>query len=95
MLQTIRKHAIVKGKVQGVGFRAFTQYKASKLGVVGWVRNLDYDQVEIEAQGQADVLEAFFAEVQKGPSASKVEEIKSEDLEIIAEYRGFQIRHSR
>lgn len=92
---TVRKHAVVTGRVQGVGFRAYTQYNASKLGVTGWVRNLGYDKVEIEAQATMDDIEKFFAAVQVGPSASRVDDIKYEDLENSADDRGFMIRHSR
>lgn len=91
----IRKRALVSGRVQGVGFRAYTQYNASKLGISGWVRNVGYDKVEIEAQANQDLMEKFFATVLMGPSASRVDDIKYEDLKINPEDRGFMIRHSR
>ena len=44
-------HVLVRGRVQGVGFRSGTQRRASQLGLVGWVRNLPDDTVEIHAEG--------------------------------------------
>ena len=47
----IRKHILFYGRVQGVGFRYHATYKASLLGLTGWVRNLEDGSVEMEVQG--------------------------------------------
>jgi len=49
--ENVRVHVWVKGRVQGVGFRAFVQQIAYSIGVTGWVRNVGYDTVEAMAEG--------------------------------------------
>ena len=68
-----RIHIWVMGRVQGVGFRAFVMQVGSLLGLVGWVHNLGYDQVEVVAEGSRPVLERFSEVVRTGPRASRVE----------------------
>ena len=51
MSEMIRKHILFYGRVQGVGFRYHATYKASLLGLTGWVRNLEDGSVEMEVQG--------------------------------------------
>ena len=51
MEEIIGLHVVVQGKVQGVGFRAFTEYQATQRGLHGWVRNLQDGTVEVEAEG--------------------------------------------
>lgn len=63
---------IVKGRVQGVGFRFFTYISAKKLGIKGWVRNLDSGEVEAEVQGSPEKIEIFRNFLRKGPPFSKV-----------------------
>ena len=48
----VRKHIIFYGRVQDVGFRYFSVYKARLLGLAGWVKNLDDGSVEMEVQGK-------------------------------------------
>ena len=59
-----RYHMIVKGKVQGVGFRAFTQQKAAQYELSGYVMNHMDGSVEIEAQGEDSHLNRFISAVQ-------------------------------
>ena len=54
-----RRHFLVKGHVQGIGYRWFVQRTASRLGMTGWVRNLPNGDVETQAQGDEDSLERF------------------------------------
>jgi len=70
------KHIIVKGTVQGVFFRRYTQQKANELKITGWVRNTDDDCVEIFAQGEENNLEAFIDWCRKGPPKADVEDIE-------------------
>ena len=87
----IGRHVIVTGRVQGVGFRAFTQYAATNLDVTGWVRNVGYDQVEIVAEAPANVMEAFLAEVGRGPRYSRVESVKIEELPFTGKFSFFEV----
>jgi acylphosphatase len=58
-------HAIVKGKVQGIGFRAKTKFFADALGLTGYVRNLSDGSVEICAQGSHEKLAILLEQVRK------------------------------
>ncbi len=68
-------HINVKGKVQGVFFRKYTQRKAVELGITGWVRNCDDGSVEITAQGTEKAIEDFLSWCRQGPAAAKVGEL--------------------
>lgn len=59
-------HMIVSGRVQGVGFRYSVQQKAIEFKLTGWVQNRLDGTVEIEVQGDEDIVERFIAQVQKG-----------------------------
>src|SRR5213595_3888362 len=62
-----RLHAVVRGDVQGVGFRYFVQRKAQQLGLRGWVRNNDDGTVELVAEGDRGKLEDLERAVRAGP----------------------------
>jgi len=68
-------HIIVKGRVQGVYFRAYTQKQAIKLNISGFVRNLPDGTVEIVASGHPEDLEKLVAWCHKGPMLAKVSEV--------------------
>jgi acylphosphatase len=71
-------HALVRGRVQGVGFRWFVRERARELGVRGWVRNRADGSVEIEAEGDLASLEQLRLSLSKGPPGAQVSDI--EDL---------------
>jgi acylphosphatase len=95
MIQAI--HAIAEGRVQGVGYRWFVQKTATKLGINGYVRNLPDGTVELEAEGDTQNLDAFIAELKKGPPNAHVQNIKlhRKALQSNAERRftTFEIRY--
>ena len=62
----IQLHIIVSGKVQGVGYRYFSQMKAVQYGVTGWAKNLSDGSVEILAIGTNDELEPFIEDLRVG-----------------------------
>lgn len=66
----------VDGKVQGVGFRAYTKKQAKKLGLDGWVKNKPDGTVEVIAQGKKDELETFVEHLKSGPYFAEVENFK-------------------
>ncbi len=70
-------HLIISGRVQGVGFRYFTQKEAHRLGIVGWVRNTTDGNVEMLSCGDKPSLEEFLSTVTKGPSVSKVSHLQT------------------
>ena len=68
-----RMRAIVKGIVQGVGFRYFTVYQAQRIGgITGYVRNLRDGSVEVVAEGEREKLEQLLAQLRKGPTGAHV-----------------------
>ena len=87
-----RLHVWVKGRVQGVGFRAFTARTAQMLGLRGWVRNVGNDRVEAVAEGPRDALEEFLAAVRVGPRAAIVEEIQEDWETPEGKFSGFNVR---
>ncbi|HTP00502.1 MAG TPA: acylphosphatase [Anaerolineales bacterium] len=89
-----RVHVWVKGRVQGVGFRAHVQYSARQIGVTGWVRNVDYDTVEAVGEGEREKLDRFVEAVKTGPMNSRVDESNVEWQNATGEFRDFQLRRS-
>jgi len=84
-------HIIVKGMVQGVGFRYFVWRQASKLGLSGYARNLYNGDVEIEAEGDRSLLEEFIKEVKVGPRLSDVRDMKIQWGEFQDRFKGFEV----
>lgn len=79
MLDAAALHAIVRGRVQGVSFRAFVQDQAFALGITGWVRNLpDHRAVEVHAEGERRKLEELLQRLRRGPPAARVEDVDVE-----------------
>lgn len=70
-----RLHAIVRGDVQGVGFRYFVQRKAQQLGLRGWVRNNDDGTVELVAEGSREELEQLKRALEEGPRLARVDRV--------------------
>ena len=70
---------IISGRVQGVGFRYFTEAAALREGLHGWVRNLPDGRVEALAEGDADALQRFERQVRHGPPAAQVEHVEVEE----------------
>jgi acylphosphatase len=64
--------AVVRGRVQGVGFRASAAHEARRLGVGGWVRNLPDGTVELEARGAPAAVDALVAWLGHGPRGARV-----------------------
>jgi acylphosphatase len=72
--QTIR-HVIVRGRVQGVGYRAFTEYVALDHGLEGWVRNRRDGAVEAVFAGPPDVVAAVIEACRRGPPGARVDAV--------------------
>ncbi len=75
-----RKHVLVTGLVQGVGFRYFTLDEALQTGVTGWVRNCPDGRVEIEAQGESAALNDFLDRIHMGPRHAYIEKVEAQDI---------------
>lgn len=85
-------YIIVRGLVQGVGFRYFVYNRAIRLGLNGFVRNLYNGNVDIEVEGERSLIEEFIEEVKVGPRAAKVTDIKIEWKQLDQHFKHFEIR---
>jgi acylphosphatase len=72
-------HIVIRGKVQGVGFRWFARVAARRLELKGWVRNLDDGSVEVAAAGSQERLDMFRRQLSQGPDGAHVESIEEAD----------------
>ncbi len=84
--------ALVRGRVQGVGFRWFVRNAARERGLIGWVRNRFDGSVELEVQGRARDLDSMFDELRRGPGSARVDGIDAEDRPLDRNRIGFEIR---
>jgi acylphosphatase len=87
-------HIWVKGRVQGVGFRAHVEYYALEIGVSGWVRNVGGDTVEAVAEGTREQIDQFIEMMKTGPRASRVDETRIEYETPTGYPIGFIVKHS-
>ena len=92
--EIVRAHVWVKGRVQGVGFRAHVEFYGNQLGVTGWVRNVGYDTVEAVAEGTREKMERFIEMMKQGPISSRVDELRVEREESTGEFREFGVKRS-
>ena len=86
----IAKHLVVKGKVQGVYFRASTKNEAIKYGLMGWVKNTTNGNVEIHIQGMEIDVQKLIHWTKSGPPLAKVSEVQITEA-AIAEFDSFRI----
>lgn len=87
----IARRYIVRGRVQGVGFRWFVDYEARQLGLAGWVRNNMDGSVEVLAMGSEQQHSALRGKLQGGPRAARVDEVKELAAEPVAGLSVFRI----
>ena len=91
----VRAHVWVKGRVQGVGFRAHVEYGARQIGgLTGWVRNVGYDTVEAVAEGERGKVDRFIALMKEGPRNSRVDESKVDWETPTGEFAQFGVKRS-
>jgi acylphosphatase len=81
---------VVSGRVQGVGFRYFVEKNAARIGVTGWVRNLDDGGVEVHAQGSAAQLTELEGLLREGPRWAEVRGVEVIEAAML-EYKSFRI----
>jgi acylphosphatase len=86
-----RIHLVVKGRVQGVYYRASAQREAKRLGLTGWVVNRPDGSVEIVAEGEEDQVKDLLAWAQHGPSTARVEKIDTRWRSYTGEFSEFRI----
>ena len=84
---------LISGKVQGVGFRNFTQMNAKQLGINGYAKNLPNGKVEVVAEGDKARLDALVAFLKKGPRFARVDSLDVDERSFTGEYKTFGIRY--
>lgn len=92
MSEPARMHAIVQGRVQGVGFRAFTQRCAANLDLVGWVRNRWDGTVEVVAEGTKENLENLLRNLRRGPYAGTTSQVIHDWHPATGEFSSFRVK---
>ena len=88
---TIARHAVVHGRVQGVFFRDTTRREASRRGVAGWVRNTRDGTVEAHVEGPPDAVDAVLGFLRRGPEGAEVAHVDVQDAEPEG-HRAFEVR---
>jgi acylphosphatase len=82
---------VVRGRVQGVGFRWFVEREAHILGIGGWVRNNADGSVEVLAQGTRDQLSGLHSRLREGPRAARVDNVEVADARPTNGLNSFRI----
>lgn len=86
-----RIHLVIRGRVQGVYFRASAVREAKRLGLTGWVKNRQDTAVEVVAEGEEDQVKDFLAWAQHGPSTARVDKIDTRWRSYTGEFASFTI----
>ncbi len=75
MADTVARHWLIEGRVQGVGYRMWLEAKADAAGVAGWVRNLSDGRVEALVGGSPEMLDRLEAAARQGPAQARVDQV--------------------
>jgi acylphosphatase len=87
----LARRFVVRGRVQGVGFRWFVEREAHILGIAGWVRNNSNGTVEVLAQGTRDQLAGLRSRLLEGPRAARVDDVEVSEAEAVKGLNSFRI----
>lgn len=90
--QVTARRFVVRGRVQGVGFRWFVEREAVILQVAGWVRNNSDSSVEVLAQGTREQLAGLHSRLREGPRAARVDDVEVAEAVLIPGLTSFQIQ---
>jgi acylphosphatase len=90
--QRIARRYVVRGHVQGVGYRYFATHMASRIGVTGYVRNLDDGNVEVYAAGTPEQLAELAAALHRGPRWADVRGVEEQEA-AVQQYASFETKH--
>lgn len=89
----VRYSIIVDGRVQGVGFRYFTQISAYTLNLTGWCENLMNGKVKIEIQGLDSDVHSFIAKIKKGNNFCRVDDINLVSIPLVVDEKKYKIKY--
>ncbi len=87
----IARRFLIRGLVQGVGYRYFAVRAAERHGIAGYVRNLPDGRVEVVAEGEPAAMEAFKRELERGPAYARVTGIEEIALTPTGRFRRFEV----
>ena len=90
-MSTVARKFLIRGEVQGVGYRFFAQRAAATHQVVGYVRNEPDGSVEVLAEGPAANVEAFKNDLAAGPQWATVEQLEEIDLDPSGKFTAFLV----
>lgn len=93
MENPVSVRAIVYGRVQGVFFRTFVEEHAQRLGLVGYVRNLPSDAVEVVAEGEREQVNKLVERLKTGPPPAIVDRVEISWSEYTGDHSGFRVRY--
>lgn len=88
---TEARRFVVRGRVQGVGFRWFVEREAHILGIAGWVRNNSDSSVEVMAMGTRDQLAGLRSRLREGPRAARVDDVEEFESRPVTGLNTFRI----
>ncbi|MFL6736788.1 MAG: acylphosphatase [Sphingomonas sp.] len=88
----VARHLSIRGRVQGVFFRAWSREQAEELGVSGWIRNRPDGHVEAHVEGDRAAVEQIIERLRKGPPAAEVDDLRTWDADVF-DFTGFEVRH--
>ena len=91
MAQSVRGRLVLRGLVQGVGYRYFVLRKAGEFDVTGLVRNLPTGEVEVIAEGKKEEVEKFFEEIKQGPVSAHITSYSEEWFPFSGLYSDFRV----
>ena len=85
---------VVEGLVQGVGYRDFAHRLAGRLGLAGFVMNLNDGRVRARAEGRREVIEEFVRALEKGPPLARVSAVNVRWVAPTGRFAGFDVRYA-
>ena len=88
----VARRFVISGRVQGVGFRYFTQDAAAREGVTGWVQNLPDGRVEAFVEGDEEAVTRVERAIRSGPPGARVKNVYAADEEPIGDLKAFTIK---
>jgi acylphosphatase len=89
--EKVQKHIYISGRVQGVGFRAFTRSQAAVLDIKGWVKNLHDGRVEAVIEGEKNKVTQMIKKLKNGSSFARVDDFEIEEQKI-DDFSDFEIK---
>ena len=89
--KSLARSFVVRGRVQGVGFRWFVEREAHVLGIAGWVRNNPDSSVEVLAMGTREQISKLHARLREGPRAARVDAVEESEAQPVSGLKTFRI----